>query len=541
MQWLSTLTSPHPSPSQGSIDPTRVTCVKWVPGSENEFLSSHRSGNLYVWTTEHPSKTSAQQNYVVHKEAQDATIYSVKPKNRSPVLFRWSIGHGAITSFAFSPDLTHIAIVSQDGFLRVYDFTKQELYGRMRSYYGALLCVCWSPDGRYVVTGGEDDFINVWSFVHRRVVARGEGHRSYVSAVAFDPYTTVLPESYLAASSRFSVCSSEDGMPPAMMSAQSKISTDHSSITGSPYLGRTQSESGDRSRGAMVAYRLGSVGQDTQLCLWDLSGDTLRLRRPFSRSRSRLSKQASQPQPIAELPHSPSLDRRAPTLAPQQSVTSEEKDGRQEGAEGEKSNGLEANTNHVAHRDAAEGRRSSAQTAQEPAGVQQNSKSAGKGRSSADTKEPSPSTSEQSSEKGNGRREKRPRSRGERRVKLKDPVKKVMRFVGGIGGGGHPYRREVAAFETCNSDDIAPKMHEVNVVEPLIAKKISTERLTTLVFREDCIVTACQEGFVRMWARPGVKLPTETTQQPTASSVPSNPPGVRGIDLCVELCMGNSL
>ena len=60
----------------------------------------------------------------------------------------------------------------------------------------------------------------------------------------------------------------------------------------------------------------------------------------------------------------------------------------------------------------------------------------------------------------------------------------------------------MGTFESCNSDDIAPKMHEVNLVEPLVAKKISQERLTALVFREDCILTACQEGFISTWARP---------------------------------------
>ena len=30
-------------------------------------------------------------------------------------------------------------------------------------------------------------------------------------------------------------------------------------------------------------------------------------------------------------------------------------------------------------------------------------------------------------------------------------------------------------------------------------------RLTSLVFREECIVTACQDGYVCTWARPGTQ------------------------------------
>lgn len=46
-------------------------------------------------------------------------------------------------------------------------------------------------------------------------------------------------------------------------------------------------------------------------------------------------------------------------------------------------------------------------------------------------------------------------------------------------------------------------MDEVPIIEPLVCKKISHERLTVLHFREDCLVTACQEGFICTWARPG--------------------------------------
>lgn len=48
-----------------------------------------------------------------------------------------------------------------------------------------------------------------------------------------------------------------------------------------------------------------------------------------------------------------------------------------------------------------------------------------------------------------------------------------------------------------------PRFDECPVLEPLVCKKIAHERLTALVFREDCVVTACQDGYVYTWARPG--------------------------------------
>lgn len=54
------------------------------------------------------------------------------------------------------------------------------------SYFGALTCVAWSPDGRFVLAGGQDDLITIFSPWEKRVVARCQGHSSFVSAVAFD-------------------------------------------------------------------------------------------------------------------------------------------------------------------------------------------------------------------------------------------------------------------------------------------------------------------------------------------------------------------
>lgn len=145
---------------------------------------------------------------------------------------RWVIGAegSCINEFAFSPCGTNLAVVSQDGFLRVFHYDTMEAIGRARSYFGGFLCVCWSPDGKYVVVGGEDDLITVWSFAERRVVARGQGHRSWVSVVAFDPYAAAPGDA----------------------------------------------EGDGEGREAAHSYRLGSVSQDTQLCLWDLTEDVLR-------------------------------------------------------------------------------------------------------------------------------------------------------------------------------------------------------------------------------------------------------------------------
>lgn len=91
-------------------------------------------------------------------------------------------------AIASSPDLQHVAVVGLDGGLRVIDIHTERLLDTFQSYFGALNCVCWSPDGKYILTGGQDDLVTIWSFKDQRIVARCQGHQSYVTGVAFDPW-----------------------------------------------------------------------------------------------------------------------------------------------------------------------------------------------------------------------------------------------------------------------------------------------------------------------------------------------------------------
>ncbi|KAK6036577.1 hypothetical protein COOONC_25918 [Cooperia oncophora] len=63
-----------------------------------------------------------------------------------------------------------------------------ELLSYMKSYFGGLLTLGWSPDAKLIVTGGEDDLLTVYNVQEKRVVCRGQGHKSWISQVQFDPY-----------------------------------------------------------------------------------------------------------------------------------------------------------------------------------------------------------------------------------------------------------------------------------------------------------------------------------------------------------------
>jgi WD40 repeat protein len=75
----------------------------------------------------------------------------------------------------------------------VFHYDTMELVGIARSYFGGLLCVCWSPDSKYVAVGGEDDLVTLWSFHDKQIIARGQGHHSWINVVSFDPFTSSIP------------------------------------------------------------------------------------------------------------------------------------------------------------------------------------------------------------------------------------------------------------------------------------------------------------------------------------------------------------
>ena len=89
----------------------------------------------------------------------------------------------------------------------------------------------------------------------------------------------------------------------------------------------------------------------------------------------------------------------------------------------------------------------------------------------------------------------------EKKSSVKSTVRKVKKLVSGNGSSTTQHHAP-NHFESCNSDDIAPSMQDVNVIVPLVCKQVWNERLTDLAFREDCILIATQDGIVHLWCRP---------------------------------------
>ncbi|KAG5265529.1 hypothetical protein AALO_G00243490 [Alosa alosa] len=464
------------------IDKSRVTCVKWVPGSESLFLVAHASGSMYLYNVEHTCGTTAP-HYQLLKQGENYAVHTCKSKQARNPLLRWTVGEGALNEFAFSPDGKHLACVSQDGFLRVFNFDAVELHGTMKSYFGGLLCVCWSPDGKYIVAGGEDDLVTVWSFLDCRVIARGHGHKSWVSVVAFDHCTTSVEESEPLEFSGSDEDFQEQPPPPPPVSSSATASS--SSQFGRDRANSTQSRLSKRnstdSRPVSVTYRFGSVGQDTQLCLWDLTEDILFPHLPLSRTRTHTNvmNATSPPGGTGGTGTGTGGVGGSGTVISTATATSTTTAGANSSNPSTNGNNSGANTPSAPN---------SLTTA---AATLPRSNSLPHGAASFatlslhDRKE-----RHQHHHHHHEKDHKRNHSMGHISSKSSDKLNLLAK------------QSKTDPAKTLGTL-LCPRMEDVPLLEPLICKKIAHERLTVLIFLEDCFVTACQEGFICTWARPG--------------------------------------
>ena len=64
--------------------------------------------------------------------------------------------------------------------------------------------------------------------------------------------------------------------------------------------------------------------------------------------------------------------------------------------------------------------------------------------------------------------------------------------------------KTIIQSNTNSTFNLCPKLDEIPMVEPLVCKRIATERLNSLVFKEDCFMVSTQDGYVFTWSRPTI-------------------------------------
>ncbi|OQR83634.1 dystrophia myotonica WD repeat-containing-like protein [Achlya hypogyna] len=167
---------------KGSICSSPVTVVKWVLQSHTEFVVAHESGDVYFY--DHTWRDESLVDMVA-EEGTDFPIRCQREDRMNPTL-HWQMATSAVYDVAFSPHGKYLATVGRDGALTVVQYHLQRKIALMKSSFGALLTLAWSPDSNYIITGGQDDSVTLWSLRHNAAIVRCEGHRSWITCVAFD-------------------------------------------------------------------------------------------------------------------------------------------------------------------------------------------------------------------------------------------------------------------------------------------------------------------------------------------------------------------
>lgn len=196
-----------------------VTCLQWCADAQC-FYAGFSDGLLLMFDR---TRDDNENHYICAIKARsEGDRFSRVFKSRSSVSTQNPVAHYKFSGTPLTSVQTlgsgPVCVTGEDGFLRLWDPYEESFLAVVPSYYGGLFCLAWSPDGRYLAVGGADDLVAVYEVGPRqiRLVARLEGHTLWVRSVAFDIWRS----------------------PPRV----------HSSP---------------------VTYRLGSVGDDGKLLVWD--------------------------------------------------------------------------------------------------------------------------------------------------------------------------------------------------------------------------------------------------------------------------------
>lgn len=228
----------------GEITQAAAIDIKWVPKSENFFVSAHVDGCIFIWDKEREDlnpncgKDARQAQDMAMGQlpmaAEDFRVLmsfeaTIASGNRQNPVASYRVCDGPISSMEFAPDGSRVCVTTNDGFLKIIDLSTETLLDVFPAYYGGMTCASFSPDGKYLACGGQDDTICIFHMAspNPSLVARLEGHTSWVSSVKFDLFN----------------CDGEN-------------------------------------------YRLGSTGEDGKLLLWDFNPRTLILSHVCPRTNS---------------------------------------------------------------------------------------------------------------------------------------------------------------------------------------------------------------------------------------------------------------
>ncbi|KAJ2772093.1 hypothetical protein IWQ56_001529 [Coemansia nantahalensis] len=186
MIWYEAISGKYVRLNKNSGYSPAITSVRWIPGSDSLFMAGTADGGVMIMDCT-KDEFCAPTMVPMGRAHMGMFVSSSPHKPKCNPVVHWRLGARPITSIAFAPDGQHVAVASEDGGLRIIDYLAEVLEDVYLSYFGGLSCCAWSADAKYVVAGGKDDLISIWCYDSQCIVARCQGHESWVADIVFDP------------------------------------------------------------------------------------------------------------------------------------------------------------------------------------------------------------------------------------------------------------------------------------------------------------------------------------------------------------------
>jgi WD40 repeat protein/tetratricopeptide (TPR) repeat protein len=99
---------------------------------------------------------------------------------------------GAVWSIAFSPDGCILASGSNDGSIKLWNVSMDEVLQTLTGHSQSVYSVAFSPDGRILASGSNDETVKLWNVDTGQVLQTLQGHESKVHSVVFHPTKSIL-------------------------------------------------------------------------------------------------------------------------------------------------------------------------------------------------------------------------------------------------------------------------------------------------------------------------------------------------------------
>lgn len=518
------------------LDSSKVVAVKWLPNSEELFLAAHFSGQLFLYNCHLPHQTSTP-SYMDVKSGSGFTVYASKSATPKNPQIRWSVD-GGINDMQFSPCSQYLALATRNGFLRVFSWENYELVGSAHSYFGGFLCVSWSPDSKFIAVAGEDDLVHVWSFQHKRIIARCRGHRSWVSSIAWDPVNSNIQKSHTEALKENGDDATNGGKLGNNMRRHSGVS---SSIDSDKFL---------NNKGRMV-YRFVSVGQDTNLCVWELTDDVVNQVLFPSKARGsivipadssdariirRLARKNNSLDTAESNPTRPDNEK-GTTLPPKKHSSSSSVPTSKKGFKFKLAFFRRSVPSAATQMHRKEERRASESSLVTEHGESfiangvTRSTSAQQSDAGATSSTVTDRDTLHSAPSGDKSKKKRRGNFTLLRFGKKDRKSKILPDADGNGSDSSLEDNYVDASCLPLGTLECPRLDDTAILEPIICRSVAGERLNEIYFFDECVVITSQDGSAQVWARPRFNdrlCKNSINSQSSSSSNISSPAGGDG-------------